>query len=358
TAHLMLGLFRRHDRSRFEIFAYSWGKDDGSHYRRRLREECDHFVDLEGASSYAIARRIREDGIDLLVDLKGHTGQSRPDIFKLRPAPLQATYLGYPGSFGGEFMDFAIVDPWVVPPSRHGVYSECLAYMPHCYQINDNEQSIAEPLPSRQACGLPEKGFVFCCFCTHYKIEPVIYSAWMRILQQTPGSVLWLLAPVEAWGRDNLLRETEQRGVDPARIRFAPPLPKDQHLSRLRQADLFLDTLFYNAHTTASDALWAGVPLLTLPGETFASRVGSSIARAADLPELVMGSLAEYEATAVALATRDKARLKQLRQRLAANRLTCPLFDTDRFTRDLESLYQRMWEGTARRHPAFFQNED
>ncbi|MBF0285993.1 MAG: tetratricopeptide repeat protein, partial [Magnetococcales bacterium] len=348
TAHLMLGLFRRHDRKRFEIFAYSWGPDDASRYRQRIRQECDHFADLEGASSYAIARRIREDGIDILVDLKGHTGHSRPEIFLLHPAPVQATYLGYPGSFGDACMDFAIVDDVVTPPAQQGVYTECLAAMPHCYQINDNEQPIAEPLPDRGACGLPEEGFVFCCFCTHYKIDPTVFSVWMRILQQVPGSVLWLLSPIEPWAGENLQRQAALRGVDPARLLFAPTLPKERHLSRLRHADLFLDTLHYNAHTTASDALWAGVPVLTLPGATFASRVGSSIVRAVGLPELVMGDLAQYEAAAVDLATSGRDRLAALRERLAVNRLESPLFDTERFVRDLEALYGRMWATRGR----------
>jgi predicted O-linked N-acetylglucosamine transferase (SPINDLY family) len=245
TAHLMLGLFRRHDRSRIEVHAYSFGPDDGSHYRQRIAADCDAFTDLHGQSAQAIARRIAADGIDIAIDLKGYTRDSLAPIFAYRPAPLQVAYLGYPGSMGAGFIDVAIVDRVVAPPSQQAFYTERLAYMPHCYQVNDSEQPIAEPMPSRAECGLPEDGFVFCCFCTHYKIEPMIFGLWMEILRQVPGSVLWLMQS-HPDTMANLRREARSRGIDPDRLVFAPVMLKDRHLSRVRRADLFLDTFYYN----------------------------------------------------------------------------------------------------------------
>ncbi|MEO5378089.1 MAG: tetratricopeptide repeat protein [Magnetococcus sp. DMHC-6] len=344
TAHLMLGLFKRHDRTHFEIFVYSWGIDDASHYRQRIMAECDHFADFKDKPSLEIAHAIRRDGIAILIDLKGHTIHSRPELFALRPAPVQVTYLGYPGSFGGDFMDYAIVDAFVVPTAQRKFYSESLLEMPHCYQVNDCDQPIAEPKPTRAECGLPEDDFIFCCFCSHYKIEPTVFGIWMRILQAVPRSILWLLEPFDTGGRANLWREAQHRQVDPTRILFAPAKPKEYHLSRLRHADLFLDTLYYNAHTTASDALWAGVPVLTTPGKTFASRVGASINLAAGLSELVVADQAAYEAKAIALATHDRESLNKIRQQLTKQRATMPLFDTELFAKNLEALYRSIWD--------------
>lgn len=346
TAHLMLGLFRRHDRRRFEVFAYSMGQDDGSHYRQRIAAECDAFIDIRGMSDEAAARRIAADGIGILVDLKGYTGEARPGIFARRPAPLQVSYLGYPGTMGGSFMDYIVADSIVIPPEHQPHYSEKPVYLPHSYQVNDGAQPIAPEAPSRAECGLPEQGFVFCCFNSPYKIEPGVFSVWMRLLAAVPGSVLWLFGGNPA-AVANLKREAEGRGIAAERLVFAQQQPKDRHLARHRHADLFLDTLFYNAHTTASDALWAGVPVVTMPGETFACRVAASLLHAVGLPELVTASLADYEATALRLA-RDPQALDQLRARLAQNRLTMPLFDTDRFARNLDDAYGAIW----RRHLA------
>ncbi|MEO5376816.1 MAG: tetratricopeptide repeat protein [Magnetococcus sp. DMHC-6] len=345
-AQLMLGLFQRHDRKHFEIFVYSWGENDNSHYRQHIQTTCDHFTDLIGKKTDTIAQIIRKDNIDILVDLNGHTNGSRPELFALRPAPIQITYLGYPGSYGADFIDYAIVDAFVVPLAQRGLYTECLLDMPNCYLITDCDQPIAEHLPSRIDCGLPTEGFIYCCFCAHYKIEPIIFTVWMRILHAVPNSVLWLLQPNDPQGCTNLQREATLRGIEPSRILFAPHLPrKEEHLSRLRHADLFLDTLFYNAHTTASDALWAGVPVLTKPGKTFASRVGGSLNRAVGLAKLNLPNLAAYETMAIALATYDNTKLKKYRAHLTKNRKKLPLFDTNRFTRDLEAQYHRLsWE--------------
>lgn len=340
TAHLMLGLFRRHDRQRVEVWAYSMGADDGSHYRQRIVADCDRFIDIGALSDDAAAARIQADGIDIVVDLKGYTGSARPAIFARRPAPIQVQYLGYPGTMGGDCFDYVIADKVVLPEADIPHFCEAPVWMPHCYQINDIEQPIAAQAPSRSECGLPEQGFVFCCFNSPYKIEPRIFSAWMRLLAAVPEAVLWLYAG-NATAVANRKAEAAARGIAPARLVFADMLPKDQHLARHRHADLFLDTLYYNAHTTGSDALWAGVPMLTLPGRTFASRVGESLLCAVGLPELIVPDLDHYLARAIELA-QHPGELAALKARLAANRLTCPLFDTEKFTRGLEYAYAAM----------------
>jgi predicted O-linked N-acetylglucosamine transferase (SPINDLY family)/glycosyltransferase involved in cell wall biosynthesis len=353
TAYLMAEVFERHDRSRFEVFAYSLGPDDGGAMRRRLVQAFDHFVDLQRSSHDEAARRIHDDGIDLLVDLKGYTYANRPQILARRPAPIQINYLGYPGTMGAAFIDYIVADRVVVPDEHRQFYSEEVVHLPACYQPNDTRRRIAEPAPTRAACGLPERGFVFCCFNNSYKITPTFFDVWTRLLQAVPDSVLWLLRANPSV-EDNLRREAVARGVDPARLVFAPWLPYAEHLARHRLADLFLDTLPYNAHTGGSDALWAGLPVLTCVGETFAGRVGKSLLHAVGLPELVTSSLAEYEALALELATRTE-RLAALQERLARNRTTAPLFDAGRFTRGLEAAYLHMWETwQSGRAPAAF----
>ncbi|MBL8491114.1 MAG: tetratricopeptide repeat protein [Rhodocyclaceae bacterium] len=335
TAHLMLGMFKRHDRSRFEVYAYSYGPEDGSEYRRRIRAEAEHFVDLAALSDRDAAARIHADGIDVLVDLKGYTREARTGILAWRPAPAQVAWLGYPGSMGAPFIDYALVDARVVPAEAARHYSETLLHMPHCYQVNDDEQAIAAESPTRAEAGLPAKGFVFCSFCAHYKLDPAVFDAWAAILARVPGSVLWLIDGYPA-ARDNLRREIAARGISPRRLVFAPRVRKDLHLTRHRLADLFLDTFAYNAHTTMSDALWAGLPAITVPGRTFATRVGVSLLTAAGLPELVAPDPAAYVELAVALA-RDRKQLAGLRERLAATREVAPLFDTAGFVRDWEA---------------------
>jgi protein O-GlcNAc transferase len=342
TAHLIQSLFRTHDRTAFEIFAVSHGPDDGSVYRRRIAAEAEHFIDVAALTDRDAALLLYRSGIDILVDLNGYTQDHRLGIAALRPAPIVATYLGFPGSSGASFIDCAIVDRIVAPPAEAHLFSERLVHLPHCYQINDREHPIDDAPLARRDVGLPDDGFVFCCFNANYKIEPFIFDVWMRILRDVPGSVLWLLelAPGVA---GNLRREATARGVDPDRLVFAGKRPKAQHLARYRLADLFLDTRYYNAHSTCSDALLAGLPVLTCPGESFASRVAASVLLAAGLPELVVADFAQYEARALALA-REPSALRGLRARLQANRLTCPAFDTTRLVRNLERAYRLMWE--------------
>ncbi|MGH6962520.1 MAG: tetratricopeptide repeat protein, partial [Dongiaceae bacterium] len=355
TAHLVQGLFRAHDRAGFEIFAVSHGRDDGSVYRRRIAAEAEHFIDVAALTDRDAALLLYREGIDILVDLNGYTQDHRLGIAALRPAPIIATYLGFPGSSGASFIDYAIVDRVVAPPAEASLYSERLVHLPHCYQINDREHPIDDAPLARRDVGLPGPrvkpgdGFVFCCFNANYKIEPFIFDVWMRILRQVPGSVLWLLqlAPEVA---DNLRREAAARGVDADRLVFARTLPKARHLARHRLADLFLDTRYVSAHTTCSDALWAGLPVLTCPGESFASRVVASLLLAAGLPELVVADFAQYEARAVALA-REPSALRGLRERLQANRLACPAFDTTRLVRNLERAYRLMWANYLTGHP-------
>ncbi|MBV9124889.1 MAG: tetratricopeptide repeat protein [Planctomycetes bacterium] len=342
TLHLMQGLFGLHDRQRFEVFAYSLGPDDRSPYRQRVAQDCEHFVDVHGASVADVARRINADGIHLLIDLKGYTGGGRPGVLALRPAPIQVNYLGYPGTMGAGFIDYLISDRVITPPEAAGLYTERLVLLPHSYQVNDHQQPIAPTPVSRTAAGLPERAFVFCCFNNSYKMEPMIFGTWMRILSQVPDSVLWLLSCGETSER-NLRREAAACGVPADRLRFTPHLPKPEHLARLRLAHLFLDTYFVNAHTTASDALWAGVPVLTCPGSTFVSRVAASLLTAVGMPELIAADLSQYERLAVDLARRPDD-LARLRRKLAGQRTTQPLFDTPRFVRNLERAYQTMWE--------------
>ncbi|MFG1399387.1 O-linked N-acetylglucosamine transferase, SPINDLY family protein [Roseixanthobacter pseudopolyaromaticivorans] len=340
TAFLAVELFERHDRARFETFAYSYGPDDGSPMRRRLVDAFDHFVEVGALSNAEAARRIRADGIDILVDLKGYTFGCRTEIMALRPAPVQVNYLGYPGTMGAPFIDYIIGDAFVTPLEAADLYDEKIVQLPGTYQPNDSRRAIAAQVPSRAACGLPESGFVFCCFNNTYKITPDVFAVWMRLLAAVPGSVLWLFEANDA-ARDNLHYEAGMFGVDPSRIIFAPRAELADHLARHRHADLVLDTLPYNAHTTASDALWAGVPLVTCAGESFASRVAGSLLHAVGLPELVTHTLAEYEALALALA-RDPQRLADLRARLAANRANADLFDATRYARGLEAAYARI----------------
>jgi len=339
TAFLVAELFERHDRGRFEVVLYSYGIDDGSDMRRRLQRAADRFVDVAQQSDREIAERIRADGIDVLIDLKGYTRQARSAVLAYRPAPVQVNFLGYPGTMGPGLADYLIGDPIVTPLDHAADYSEKLALMPHSYQPNDRQRRIG-PQPSRVDCGLPEQGVVFCSFNNAYKITPEVFAIWCRLLNAVPGSVLWLLE-CTAQARDNLLRAAQAVGVDAARIVFAKPLPLADHLGRLQNADLVLDTLPYNAHTTASDALWAGVPIVTCPGETFASRVAASLCHAAGLVETVVGSLAEYEALALRLA-RDPDRLRALRERLRADSKDAPLFDSARYAAHLEDLFERM----------------
>ena len=340
VACLIAELFELHDRGRFEVAGYSHGPDDGSPMRGRLKRAFDRFTDIRTLSHAAAAAAIHADGTDILVDLNGYTQNARAGILALRPAPLQVNYLGYPGTMGADFIDYLVADRFVVLPEHAADYSEKLVLLPGSYQVNDRRRPIAAT-PSRRELGLPENGFVFCCFNNVYKFLPEMFSVWMRLLQSAPGSVLWLLES-NPWAGENLRREAASRGIDPRRLIFAPMLPLDRHLGRMKAADLFLDTLPYNAHTTASDALWAGLPVLTAPGDTFASRVAGSLLRAVGMPELIVDSIQSYEALALEFALQPD-RIAAVRGKLARSKDTAPLFDTPRFARDLESAYEAMW---------------
>jgi predicted O-linked N-acetylglucosamine transferase (SPINDLY family) len=342
TAYLIAELFEKHDRDRFDLFGYSYGPDDGSPMRRRLIQAFDRFSDLKGASFMESARRIAADGVDILVDLKGYTTDARTQILALRPAPIQVNYLGYPGTMGAPFMDYILVDEFAVPGDQQPFFTERLVHLPGCYQVNDSQREISAHTPSRAECGLPEKGFVFCSFNNSYKITAEMFDVWMALLKAVPESVLWLLEG-NRFVPANLRREAEARGVAAERLVFAPRMPLPEHLARHRLADLFLDTFPVNAHTTASDALWAGCPVLTLAGKTFISRVAGSLLTAIGLPELVTTSLEDYQALALRLA-RDAEPLTGLRARLEANRKTSRLFDAGRFARSIEEAYRTMWE--------------
>ncbi|HMI95545.1 MAG TPA: tetratricopeptide repeat protein, partial [Micropepsaceae bacterium] len=341
TAALMAGVFENHDRGRFETVAMSFGKDDRSDMRARLRGAFDRFVDVRDRSDAEIASLMRQMEIDIAIDLKGYTLHHRSGIFAHRPAPIQASYLGYPGTMGAPYIDYILADHIVIPESHRPFYTEQIVYLPDSYQCNDIARPISEPATRAEA-GLPEAGFVFCCFNNNFKIAPEIFALWMRLLREVPGSVLWLLEDNPDSMR-NLQHEANTRGVAPDRLIFAARVGASDHLARHRLADLFLDTQPYGAHTTASDALWAGLPVLTVEGPTFAARVAASLLHAVGMPELVTPSLQAYETQALALA-RDAVSLDALKAKLARNRATHPLFDTARFTRNLEAAYAIMWE--------------
>ncbi len=338
---LIVGALELHDKERFETTAISFGIDDKSETRGRMLAAFDHFVDVREKSDFEVARLLNEMEIDIAIDLNGYTGDTRTRILAQRPAPIQVNYLGYPGTMGADYIDYIVADPILIPDSEAMHYSEKIAYLPHTYQANDAKRAKIERAPSRAEAGLPETGFVFCSFNNTYKISPEIFAIWMRLLSNVERSVLWLLED-NATAATNLKSEAQARGVDPARIIFAPRMSNEQHLARQRLADLFLDTLPYNAHTTASDALWLGLPVITTPGTTFPGRVATSLLQAAGMPELVVSSLEEYEALALKLA-RDPHALATVREKLKANRETFPLFDTKRFTRYLEAAFTQMW---------------
>ena len=340
TAYLTAELFELHDRGRFRVVGYSYGVDDRSPMRSRLERAFDRFVDLAALPHADAAAAIHADGIDILVDLKGYTTNTRSEIMALRPAPIQVSYLGYPGTMGADFIDYLVGDRFVTPPEQADGYSEKLVLMPGSYQANDRKRPVADP-PSRREVGLPDDAFVFCCFNQAYKILPEVFSSWMRLLQAVPQSVLWLL-DWNARATQNLRREARNRGVDAGRLIFAPKLPLDEHLRRLGAADLFIDTFPYNAHTMASDALWVGLPIVTCAGNTFASRVAGSLLTALGVPELIAASPVEYEALALRLA-RSPRELFLLRDKLRGQRSTAMLFDTPRFARSLEKAYESMW---------------
>jgi protein O-GlcNAc transferase len=341
TSYLMAGLFECHDRSRFDITAISFSNDDKSEMLQRLKRSVERFIDVRSHSDAEIANLVKLLQVDILIDLKGFTADSRTRIFAHRAAPVQVNYLGCPGTMGASYIDYIIADQTLIPQEEREFYSEKSVLLPDSYQVNDNKRCISDKVFTRAEQGLPSSSFVFCCFNNNYKITPEVFSCWMRMLKRIDDSVLWLFEG-HSKAADNLRREAMAHGVKSDRLIFARHLPLPEHLARHRLADLFLDTLPCNAHTTASDALWAGLPVLTCRGQTFAGRVAASLLNAMNLPELVTTSLESYERTAVDLATNPE-KLSALKQNLADRRLTTPLFDTQRFAQHLETAYTAMY---------------
>jgi len=339
TSHLLIEMFEAHDPARFETHAFSFGGIDESVMRHRLKNAFHGFHDISALTDIEAAQAIHAAGIDILVDLKGYTAGARPSIMMLHPAPVQVNYLGYPGTLGADICDYIITDPFVTPLSTAADYSESFAYMRHSYQPHGRTGEIGIK-PARSEVGLPETGFVFCCFNQAYKITPSVFDLWCRLLEDTPGSVLWLLHAREAEG--NLRREAFARGIGADRLIFAPDMGQSRHLGRLQLADLVLDTAPYGAHTTASDALWAGVPIVTCAGDTFASRVAGSLLHAVGMAELIAANEDDYIAIASVLAN-EPERLAKLKAKLGREHLTAPLFDVAAYTRSLEDLYETMW---------------
>ena len=349
TAYLTAELIEVHDRSRFEVLGISLGPDDGSEIRARLARAFDQFHDVRNKNDREVAALLHELQIDIAVDRSGYTVNARPGIFAARPAPIQVNYIGFPATLGDGCYDYILADATVLPFDRQPFYTEKIVHLPDSYLVNDSKRPVAARTPTRAEAGLPPGSFVFCCFNNSYKITPPVFDIWMRLLDRIAGSVLWLSgSPGSA--ESNLRREAEARGIDPARLVFARRVPQADHLARHRLADLFLDTLPYNAHTTASDALWAGLPVVTCCGESFAGRVAASLLRAIGMPDLVTGDLDTYERLALRIAS-EPAVLPELRERLQQNRLSHPLFDTDRYRRHIESAYLQMWERWQRGEP-------
>ena len=345
--YLMAGLLEHHNRVDFEIYAFSYGPPKNDEMRHRIHSLVDHFIDIRDFSDKEVVALVRDNGIDIAIHRNGYTKNHRTRLFQYRLSPIQINYLGYPGSLGADFIDYIIADPVVIPEDQRPYYSEKVIYLPHSYQPNDDKRKIAETDTSRADFGLPENAFVLCCFNNSYKISPREFDIWMRILSRVEGSVLWLLK-TNQWVEQNLSKEAEQRGINASRLVFADKLPHSEHLARHKHADLFIDTFNINAHTTASDALWAGLPVVTKQGSQFAARVSASLLRAVGLPELIVNTEAEYEALILELA-RDGSILNAIRTKLAKNRLREPLFDTKRYTRHFESglrqAYDRYFDG-------------
>ncbi|MFM7083609.1 MAG: UDP-N-acetylglucosamine-peptide N-acetylglucosaminyltransferase [Hyphomicrobium sp.] len=338
---LMAKLFETHNKSQIIIYCYSFGPITNDEMQNRVRDAVHVFRNVSDLSDKQVAEIARKDGIDIAVDLKGYTQDARPSIFSYRAAPIQINYLGYPGTMGSSFMDYIIGDKTVIPEGSQKYYSEKVIYLPDSYQVNDNTRKISNLKLTRTDVGLPSKGFVFCCFNNTYKITRIEFDIWMRLLARIEKSVLWLFQ-TNSWAVQNLRKEAEKRGIDPHRLIFAERQPLAEHLARHRLADLFLDTFNYNAHTTASDALWAGLPVLTKTGEGFAARVGASLLGALELTELITTTKEEYEAKAIELAENPE-KLSALKDKLSKNRSAAPLFDTELFTRHLEHAYEKAY---------------
>ncbi len=342
TMYLMAKLFETHDRGKFSLHAYSYGPDENDAMRQRLKRAVDVFHDVRVQGDKDIAELARRESIDIAVDLKGYTQHARLGVFAYRAAPIQMSYIGYPGTMGAPFIDYIVADAVVIPEEQRQHYSEKIVTLPHSYQVNDNTRAISDRTMQRSEAGLPATGFVFCSFNNTYKITPEEFDIWMRLLQKVDGSVLWLLR-ANVWAEGNLIREARKRGIPADRLIYADRVPLNEHLARHRLADLFLDTFTYNAHTTASDALWAGLPVITTPGQGFAARVAASLLNAVGMPELVTPSKDAYERLALSLAT-NPDKLAAIKSKLLANRSTKPLFDTELFARHIEDAYEQAYK--------------
>jgi predicted O-linked N-acetylglucosamine transferase (SPINDLY family) len=342
VANLIIELFELHNKDQFELFGFYFGPPDSSKMHKRVSSAFNQFIDVRLKKDKDVALLSRKIGIDIAVDLSGFTGSSRPGIFSYRAAPIQVNYLGYPGTMGVKYIDYIIADPTLIPIECEQYYSEKIVYLPNTYQPNDRNRLIAEKVFTKDELGLPKDSFVFCCFNNNFKITPDTFDGWVRILKAVKNSVLWLIEenPIAVL---NLRKEAQFRGIDSNRLIFAKSMFLPDHLARHKAADLFLDTLPYNAHTTASDALWTGLPVLTCMGKSFASRVAASLLKAIELPELITITQEQYEATAIELATNPE-KLKAIKYKLERNRLTTALFDTPRFTKHIEAAYKQMYE--------------
>ena len=340
TSILMAELFQEHDTQKFELYGFSFGPDTQDEMRSRVTSGFDYFFDVTKKSDREVALMSRDLGIDIAVDLKGFTENCRVGIFAEQCAPIQVNYLGYPGTLAAPYFDYIVADKTLIPQESQQYYTEKVIYLPHSYQVNDSKRKISQKLFTRHEVGLPESGFVFCCFNMNYKILPATFDVWMRILKAVNESVLWLLQD-NPTATNNLRKEAERRGVDPTRLVFAPRMNLEEHLARHRLADLFIDTLPCNAHTTASDALWAGLPILTQIGQSFAARVAASLLNTMDLSELVTKSSEEYESKAVDLAN-NPLKLAQIKKKLEQNRRTSPLFNGQLFARHIEAAYEEI----------------
>ena len=341
TSFLMAELFARHDRARFDVIGLSYGVDDGSDMRTRLAASFDQFHDIRRKTDEEAAELLRTLEVDIAVDLKGHTHGARPGILGRRPCPIQVNYLGYPGTMGADFIDYIIADAVVLPDAMQPFFDETIIRLEGCYQANPATRPAATTTPSRQECGLPDQGIVFCCFNNNWKITPTLFALWMRLLKFVPDSVIWLLDD-NIGARRNLCAHAGEHGVSPDRLVFAPRMRQAEHLARHRLADLFLDTLPYNAHTTASDALWMGLPVITCLGRAFPGRVAASLLQAAQLPELIAENMSEYERLALDLAN-NPLRLRSIKRQLESNRTISQLFDTEKFRKNLEEAYFAIW---------------
>ena len=342
TSYLIAELIELHDKSKFEIFGFSFGPDQDDKMRKRISKAFDQFIDVNLKSDKEVAQLSRDLKIDIAVDLKGFTQFSRFGIFVERCAPIQVNYLGHPGTLGADCIDYIIADKVLIPQKNQKDYSEKIIYLPHCYQVNDSNKKISDKVFTKKELGLPEDGFVFCCFNQSYKITPYVFDIWTRLLKRIDGSVLWLIKDSDI-GVNNLKKEAQKRGVEPDRIIFADKISNAEHLARHRLADLFIDTFPYTAHTTCSDALWSSLPVVTRIGQSFVSRVSASLLTAIGLSELITKKEKEYEELAFKIAN-NKSLLNEIKKKLNKNKLIKPLFNTKLFTKNIESAFIIMHE--------------